>query len=258
MPGNAQTEQFMLGTATVMLGPQEDLYDLTPNLHSIGLVKNFSITAEPTYVELTQGVKNSIVHSTMTGNAVRATMEAFEFTAKNLGYALALEGAETLAPQVGETTVDTATLANATVVPVADASDFSAGDYIMIKANAEDNFIVRKVVSIATDDITVDQPIPVVLGIGTPVMAVNMIAGGSKKDQPYYSAKIAGKLANGSEIVLHLPKLRIVRGFTLAFATDNYGNLPLEFTMYDQVPTDPFFTAFGGPGGAQFQIYAKN
>ena len=42
MAGEAKTDSFMLGAATVMIGAMADLYDLNPTDHSIGLVKNFS------------------------------------------------------------------------------------------------------------------------------------------------------------------------------------------------------------------------
>ena len=257
MPGNAITDQFMLGTATVMIGPQADLYDLNPAEHSIGLVKNFTINSDPTYVELTQGVQNSIVHSTLNGNPVRATMETYEFSAQNLSYALCLEGADQVAPKTVETATAGATSAGANTLAVDSAAGIVDNDYIMIKVDNEDNFVIRQVTDVVTNTLTLNQALPVDVAADTPVILVNMISGGSKKNQPYYAAKIAGKLANGDEIVLLLPKLRIVRGFSLAFATDAYGNLPMEFTMYDQVSSDPFYADFGGNGGDQFRIFAQ-
>ena len=77
MAGEAKTNAFMLGTATVMLGAQADLFDLNPTEHSIGLVKNFNLQVDQTYTELTQGVQNQIVFSVRTGNKVMNTMEAY-------------------------------------------------------------------------------------------------------------------------------------------------------------------------------------
>jgi hypothetical protein len=90
MAGEAKTNNFMLGTATVMLGPMDDVFDLTPANHSIGLVKNFQLQSQPTFADLTQGIKNTQVYSVHTGNDVRASMEVYEFTAQNLSYALGL------------------------------------------------------------------------------------------------------------------------------------------------------------------------
>lgn len=255
MPGNAITDNFMLSTATVMIGEQADLFDLNPAEHSIGLVKNFTITAEPAYTELTQGVQNTIVASVLTGNPVRATMEAYEFTSKNLAYALGLEGAGDLDPLSVATETDGGSSPSDTTLILVAVTDLAANDFVMIKRDNEDNFDIRKItnVNVGTKTITLDKPLTDAVPDGTPVIKVNMVSGGSKKDQPYYAAKIAGKLSNGQPIVLLLPKVRIVKGFNLAFTTDNFGNLPLEFTSYDQVSTDPFYTDFAGD---QFRIFA--
>lgn len=255
MPGTAKTNDFMLGTATVMIGDLADLYDLNPTDHSVGLVKNFVMTSEPTYTELTQGVKNTIVASVMTQNPVRCTMEAYEFTAKNMAYALGIEGASDITANTVVTAVNGAVTGGPAVftVNVDSAAGITVGSYIMIMVDNEDNFIVRKVTTIATNTLTVSKALPSIPDNAV-VRKVNMIEVGSKDDQPYYSAKVAGKLASGEEIVLLIPKIRIVRGFNLAFKSDDFGNLPIELTVYDLVSTDSFFADFGG---ASAQIYKK-
>ncbi len=50
--GEAATKEFMLANATVMVGLQVDLYKLTVSPPSIGLVKEFQITAEPFYCKI--------------------------------------------------------------------------------------------------------------------------------------------------------------------------------------------------------------
>lgn len=255
MAGTAKTNDFMLGTATVMIGTPEQLHDLNPTEHSIGLVKNFSITSEPGYTELTQGVKNTIVASVMTSNPVRCSMEAYEFTAKNLSYALGIDGAEDVEAFTTTTTVATPVDGDASpavsVLAVTLATGIIAGDTIMIVAGEDDHVVIRKVVSVASNNITVNHALPDI-GAGAVVRKVNVIDVGSKDDQPYYAAKIAGILASGEKVVIEIPKLRIVRGFNMAFATDNFGNLPIEFTVYDLVSTD---TLFGEFGGASAKIY---
>ena len=37
------TNQFNIGVSTVMVGPMDKVLDLTPEEHSIGLIKNFSL-----------------------------------------------------------------------------------------------------------------------------------------------------------------------------------------------------------------------
>lgn len=245
MSGIAKTNKFMLASATVMIGATEDLYDLNPVDHSIGLVKNFSMTSEPGYVELTQGVKGDIVDSVMTSNPVRATMEVYEYTAKNLSYGLGIEGASNVVSQTVNTTVDGVVAASpaSNTLDVDDATGLSVGDRIMIKVDDIDNFVIRKITSISTNTIEVDQNLPAIPDAAE-VHKINAIDVGSKSDQPYYAAKIAGKFSNNEEVVIHIPKLRIMRGFNMAFSTEDYGNLPFEFTLYDLVATDTFYNDF--------------
>lgn len=265
MAGTAKTNDFMLGTATVMIGPADELYNLNPADHSIGLVKNFTMTSEPGYTELTQGVKNTVVHSLMTSNPVRATMEAYEFTARNLAYALGIEGADQIDAINIETTVSVAFDPQSSpnnVLSVASTTGISADDYVMILVDEEDNFMIRKVQSVTGGSpgsppvpgtLVLVQPLEVAVAQGARVRKVNVIDVGSKDEQPFYAAKVAGVLADGQEIVVLLPKVRIVRGFNLAFTTEDYGNLPIEFTVYDLVTTDTFFTDFGGVGARIFK-----
>ena len=98
MAGEARTNAFSLAAATVMLGTQSELFNLEPDQNSIGLVKNFTATASPTFTNLTQGVEGNIVASVMTNNVVKATCEAYEYTARNIAYALSLDGGSLTLP----------------------------------------------------------------------------------------------------------------------------------------------------------------
>ncbi|WP_419902130.1 hypothetical protein [Kiloniella sp.] len=260
MAGTAKTNKFMLGTATVMIGAQADLLKLNPDEHSIGLVKNFSMSAEPSYTDLAQGVQNTLVFSKMTGNEVRASMEAYEFTAQNLNYALGLNGSGVSTMTVNGS-VNGAVTGDGSVavfnVQTGEGSNFSTDDYVAIDINGDDNVVIRKVASVSTDAVTVTQALDTGVNLpdGAVVRKVNMVGIGSKVEQPFLSAKVVGKLADGSTIALEIPKIRVVNGFTLAFSTDDYGNLPLELTVYDQVTTDPMFAEFGGAQGESARVY---
>lgn len=245
--GTAKTSNFMLATASVMIGAQDDLYDLNPAEHSVGLVKNFSVTSEPEYTELTQGVKNTIVSSVMTSNPVNCAMEVYEYTAKNLTYAVGLNGNTLTSATAAESTVDGAVPASPaqSTIDLDSATGFTVGDTIIIRKDEDDDFVVRTITAINVDELTVDRDLPAIPD-GVKVTKVNTIDVGSKDEQPYLSAKVAGKLSNGQPIVLLYPKVRITRGFNMNFSSDDYGNLPFEFTIYDLVGTDTYFQAFDG------------
>lgn len=255
MAGEAKTTNFMLGTASVLIGPMASAWNLTPSSHAIGLVKNFTITAEPSYTELRQGVKNSLAYSTMTGNTVKASMEVYEYTGANLSYALGLDGSGVAAQTVSNFTSAASTTSNSTVftfATAAEANAFTVGDYVIIQNGTDDQAWVRKIsaknTASAPYTVTVSTALPntSAFPIGTNVRKVSAIDIGSKADQPFFSAQIIGKLADGSEVRLILPKIRITNGFTMGFVTDNYGNLPFEFTLYDLVSSDALYNDFNG------------
>lgn len=262
MAGEAKTNAFLLSTATVMIGPTADLFKLHPASHSIGLVKNFQMIAEPSYTELTQGVKNNIVFSTLTSNPVRCSMEAYEFTAKNLAYGLGLDGSSldlVAAPLLTNASIAAA----ATTALLADAGDtsedFTAGTWVMIQEAGSDRVHVAKLSGNATHATGVTTltftgfptPADVTFAAGSKVFRVNRIDVGSKAEQPFLGAKIIGILPEGNKpIAILIPKIRITKGFALAFQSDQYGNLPFEFTPYELVSTDTFYSEFVDKGVA--------
>ena len=147
MAGEAKTTAFNIGTATVMVGPMEEVEKLTPEEHSIGLVKNFTTSSTDQYTDLTQGIQNDIVWSEKTGSDTTTTMEVYEYTAKNLAYALGLS-----ATKMVESKTHNLKSVSATEVVIdaenASAEDYMEGDRIVIQSVAkEDRVFIGKVVT---------------------------------------------------------------------------------------------------------------
>lgn len=248
--GLAKTDDFLLGTAEVMIGAQADLHDLNPTDHSIGLVKNVSVSQETQYQELRQGVRNSIVFSKLNQSTTRVSMEVYEYTAKNLAYGLALDGAS-MTPTAVATTLNGATSGDETAIDFTSATSFAADDYIEI-ADGPNNVFIRRIVSISTNTVTITPAIPTgeVIADGARIRKVNVLGLGTKTDQPFFSCKIVGQLADSNDTVgILLPKVRIMRGFNLAFSSEDYGNMPFELGVYDLVSTDPHYAEFGTDTG---------
>jgi len=250
MFGLAMSNRFMLGAATLLIGPQADLFNLTRALHSVGLVKNFAVTAEPTYTDLSQGVKNTVVFSVMTGHTARASAELYEFSPKNLAYVAQLNGAALVAATNIETTLSAGVTASsgspATTFTATSGTGFAVNDWVLIQdPTTPDDSVIRKISAIATNVITTNPNIQRNLATGSVVRRMNFIEVGSKVEQPFFSAIAHGTLANGDEISVALPKVRITNGLNLSFATNDYGNMPIELGIYDLIPTDPHFAQFG-------------
>lgn len=264
MAGEAKTSAFVLSSATVMIGKPEDVFEFQPDTHSVGLAKNFVMSSDMTYTELTQGAKNTVVHSTATSVQVRCNMEIYEYTTKNLAYGLGLDGSA-LAPISTSHLLKTAVVGGAgatTAVLNGDvSSSYAENDWVMIQgpsgATADHVHIAQlsAAPTFSTDTTLTFANFAIPTGTTFPVNSkiakVHMVNVGSKDEQPFLAAKIVGILPEQNRpITLILPKLRITKGFSMGFRTDGYGNMPFEFTPYDLVATDPNYAQFGGLGQA--------
>lgn len=255
------TNQFNIGVSTVMIGPMKDVKNLTPEEHSIGLIKNFSLTSEVNEVTLTQGLRNTQVDSQVTGVTTRLSMEVYEYTAKNLAYAAQLSGENftltgNYALKTAITGGDSATSVVLKNVPSASQSDLAAGDTIALQVTGEKDYDKVYLATVASaswesdsqeDDsigtltVTLTSAIPSGwnFAVDDKVFFVNMIPVGSDEAQPYYGVKIVGILPNGNEpVTIICPKAKVSAGFNIGFTTDNYGNMPFEFTPYDLTKQD--------------------
>lgn len=257
MAGEAKTNAFMLGTATVMLGDREDLFDFTPANHSIGLVKNFNLTVDQSYTDLGQGLTNQTVFSVKTGSKIMATMEAYEYTGKNLTYALGMEGFSAGAAITASSSIIGTPAPTDTGFTMSGAlAGLVVGDYIKIQTGNNDQVLVRKVASITGAALTFVDPLPAAPAEGATVSKMNVIPLGSSTacEDTFVAAKIVGTLADCSEVVLLLPKVKVTKGFNMAFNSNDFQNLPLELTVYDLLADDDHYAAFAEFGNASAML----
>jgi hypothetical protein len=246
MAGTAKTSKFMLSSATLMIGAMSALYDLNPADHSVGLVKNFQIMTEPTFTDLTQGTKNTTVFSALTGNAVKGQAEVHEYTARNLTYALSLDGSSVSTDASAVKTLTAPIVSGDSVVALNSVTGLVVGKHVMIyDTTVDDAVLVRKITDIDGLDVTFDQDINSNWATATTaIKQVNSIDLGSNTDSAYVSAVATGKLADGTPMAIRMPKVRIIKGFTLAFNSSQYGNMPFELDLIDMLPTDTFYADF--------------
>lgn len=266
------TTQFNIGVSTLMIGPMDKVLELTPEEHSIGLIKNLSTSAETSEVTLTQGIRNVLVDSQVTGSTVQITTEVYEYTAKNIALAAQLAGEEfSLKGNYKLKTAITGGVSATTVVlkgvPSSAQADLAEGDTIALQCTSTkdyDKIWLGKVSgtptwvadgeSSSTGDLTITLSAAIPAGwdfaADDSVFYVNLIPVGSDEPQPYYAVKIVGILPNGNEpFTIVCPKAKITAGFNISFTTDNYGNMPFQITPYDLTKEDyakyPFLkTAF--------------
>lgn len=263
MPGLAKTSNFMLSTATVMIGPMANLMSLNPAAHAIGLVKNFQMTMEPGYTELTQGITNSVVMSVRTSEPIRTSMEVYEYTLRNIAYASGLDATGVFydpSTVISLTTTSVTAAATGVVVAGDQTLVFPVGSYIFIQAGTDDIVHIAKVTAVAfttTTQITFTGyavPTGVTFPIGSRVGLVKRVdLGTGVLFQPELAMKVVGVLPKNNEpFTILVPKMKITRGMNLSFDSQNFTNMPFETSIYSPVSTDPLFGEFGSAAAILF------
>ncbi|MGH6957626.1 MAG: hypothetical protein ACREEW_13255 [Caulobacteraceae bacterium] len=257
-PGDAKTAEFLLSTATLMIGPQADVMALNPTDHSLGLVKNVTAEYSPTFVELTQGITAQTVMSVNTASQSKISAEVYEYNATNLAYGAGLDGSTVSTPNpLKSYALETAIAGGGVSVALVagKGADWAIGNYgVLADTTQPDRIHVFKVSGIATDTLTVDAAyaIPTTGGddawpvATTVIYLVNSIGVGGVVAQPTFGAKIVGVMPdNGEPVTLIFPKVKITKGLSLAFQTKDFSSMPFELQPYALLPTDPFYADFG-------------
>lgn len=251
MSGNARTTKFHFSTASVLVGAQSEFLSLNTAAHSLGLVKNVAVSADPKIVDLTQGIMNDLVDQQVNGMDVKVSAEVYEYTPKNLAYGLGLDGALSKYTSVISTTYSPAAniIAAATTFTIAGdhTTDFVAGAYGFLQEGTDDYTHIFKVLSsaYAAPDTTVTftgYPIPAGMSfsaVNGRLGLVNKIDFDPNAVTTFQSCRIIGTSKQDKRpVVMHFPKIKITKGFSMKFASDNYGNMPFEFSPYTPLASD--------------------
>lgn len=252
--GNAMTDTFLLATATLMIGKQSELYDLSPAINSVGLIKNVNHEANKETTDLTQGILNDVVYSVTTGAPIRITGEMYEFTEKNMAYGLSLDGSE-LAKVIGDKFTATAgaaantdpTMTDLTLDTPTTPQTLAAGDAVMIRT-PDDNIILAVADgAVSAGTLTIRQAIAspsTAIPAGSTVSKVNVLNLGDSNKPEYFSAKLIGELPNGEIITILYPKVKVVSGLSLGFSTSDFSNMAMELEPMALLASDPFYSEF--------------
>lgn len=250
---DVKNNAFLLGEATLMLAPYSSptsVFDLTPSAHSIGMVRNVSLSQESDQVELRKGVQQLLVDSKQSNVRVSLSAEVFEFNAQNLYYSLSRANTA-VAPKRGKLknaiTGPTATIVvNTNPLPgeastgISAVGDIPNGATLLIQVSGVGNDYVlpvrvTAVTTVATTDYTVTVAIPtgVTFPAGANVWVVNEIPVGSVAEQDFFKVKVVGTLSNNERpVALVVPKVKISKGFQFSFDEGNYTSMPFELMPY--------------------------
>lgn len=247
---DVQKSAFSLSSATIMLGNAftDDVFSLTPDAHSVGMVSEVSIGIDSSITELLNGVQQVAVDAKRTGVAATITGNVFEMTAQNFMRAQAISGT---AAQVKRGVLTAAAAAGATTLTIGSdpipgetgsaitvLGDIPAGSTILIqRADGTDFVFPTKTVGAATGSgpytVTISAPYAIPTGMsfaaGDRVWVVAPVGVGEMNADALYCAKIVGTLSNYDRPVVYVaPKVRMVRGFQLSFNETAYSSMPWE------------------------------
>ena len=242
---------FMLSSATVMMAPafSTDVYSLTPEDHSVGMVKEVAIPLESSQIQLTNGVSQATVASRRTSVQPSISFTSYEFTAQNVARSLAMSG--TLgAMKRGVLTTAAAAAATELVlgsspVPgeagsaITALGDIPAGSTLLVQrpSPSQDYVFPTKSSGAATGaaspwtvPIAANYAIPAGMSfpIGSLVWVVPALRPNIDQDD-LFCVKVTGTLDSYDRpVTVVLPKVRVSRGFNLSFTETEYGGMPWE------------------------------
>lgn len=244
-PGTAKTTKFQFSTATLCIAPMAEQKAINPLKHSVGLVKNVKVDSTPSKVDLTQGVMNDVVATVTNGMAITGSGEVYEYTAQNFAYGLSQDptGLVTMADPIP---VGAPVAAGATSVS-ADITGAAVGDWIYIQEALDDQIHIARLSAVAGGTLTFTAyPVPTGMSFSANarVGKLNKLDADPAKANNNYAVRVIGvSVDKSTPITLHFPKCRITRGFSMGFSSENFSNMPFEWTPMVPVPTDPGYTA---------------
>lgn len=252
--GTALGDGFVLNEATLMIGALGQAFDLTEEKHSLGLFKNLAVANEKTFQPLAQGLRQDIVHQSLTGDNWTISGNGYEYNPRTIMYALGQAGYST-DPTVERTVLKVAAPAavDALTITVVDAATVRAGDWYVISSGvgASDGLAYQvESVDSATKVITLDRPLIAPVATSDALVKSTLIQTNDPNTcsgAQYYSGKIVSADVNCNPIVLIIPKMQITSGLNLTFGVSDYSNMAFQATPMASTRKD-----------ASYEMYKNN
>lgn len=259
--GTAKSNAFVLQNATIMLGELGQGEDLVPEEHSIGLFKEAATNIERNFTDLAQGVRNSIVHSELTSEKISLTGKGYEFSSKQIAYALGYDGS-LVQTTLKTGTVSAAATLNATELTVSSTQNsWGVGDYAIISpAGDEDAGLIAMVTAVAVTGaagafsvvLTLDRPMKMPIPVGSKVQTSNLhYAGGDTYENVFKSLKSTSRDVHGRPMCFVMPKVKVTSSFMMAFTSSDYASIPFTFQSYAMTPDEPGYAQYKARGRAE-------
>jgi len=248
---DVQKSAFALSSATIMLGRAfvDDVFSLTPDKHSVGMVSEANIGLDSSITSLLNGVSQSEVDAKRTGVTTSITGNVYEMTAQNFMRAHAISGTAipvkrgrlTVALTAGSTSVSIASdpIPGELTSSITAGSDIPAGSTILIqRGDGEQDYVFPTVTSAVASGsgpyvaaLDNDHAVPTGLSfpVGARVWIVQPVPVGDIDADDLFCVKITGTLSNFDRPMVYIaPKVRIVKGFGVSFNETQYSSMAWE------------------------------
>lgn len=258
--GTAQSDGFILQEATLMLGEVGNALDLTVEENSIGLFKNLQFQNTRSFTDLTQGVRQGVVASAETENTTMVTGEGYEFTPRQLMFAMGQEGYKYVhTPSIVAKTVGDVLAASDTITVDAIAGITQDSWIVVRPTRGVDNGLAYRVVSVAGNVITLDRDLVEAVPANSDVYLSTMIRSSGSLDDScasgtYFSMKVVSQKQNCLPIIVTSQKVRVSSGLQLSFGTSDWANIPYELKIMDLTPSDVGYAAWLADGANQYNV----
>lgn len=230
MASTAKTQEFFIGDLDLRVSTDLTKAGELTISDGIGLMTECTISMTTNEVKLQAGFPQRTYATAVSSRDLTITGSLSEYSVSNMamlyGDKQAFMAAQSEA--AAATTLGTPFTAGGTTLAVADATDFTVGDTIMIRsANSTDDVFIVEVTAIATNDVTVAYGIPNDYAAGAMVSKVITIELGSEEAIPPMTVQVVGVMPLDQEpFVYDVWKATISGTIEVSNSTDNFGTLP--------------------------------
>jgi hypothetical protein len=243
--GSPRTTKFSIGTAELRIGPLASAMKLT-QVNSVGLIDNATVEVSQESVDLLGGFPKVLVDTAVVSQESSIVATLREYSRRNLQVMLG-EGVVDLASEPADvaTTVDTIAVAAAVLVPVADESDFTDGDIVVIYGASDSTLAEVQILRVADSgtvgELTMDADTPLLfdVAVGDVVYKANQVAIGAILETNYFACQLLQlERATGRPIGFDFWKGSIGGGMTFATNAEDFASTELNIKLLQPASTE--------------------
>ena len=244
--GAPATTKFQIGTAEVRVGPLDSALRLT-QAHSIGLIDNVTVEIAQDSVDLEGGFPRSPVDTAIVRRNGTVTATLREYSRRNIKLMMG-EGVISGAEPVDESTLIVTNLAAAGAsfdVSGGDGTMFVTGDlWVIYPAGRPEEITVVRVLSVATDTVTLDADTPALHNYDGTSETINIyhsrsVGIGAVQTTNYFAVEVLQvERKTGRPVGFQIWKATTASGMTLGSNAEDFASNDLALKVLEPAASD--------------------